>query len=82
MGKITIVARMGIKPENVAKAKALAARGCKVTADGHGEFMGALMALIDSLEFFVLGTPDPEHLAALSRVPGAQFYSEVARIAR
>ena len=24
-------------------------------ADGHGEFMGGLMALIDSVEFVVLG---------------------------
>jgi quinol monooxygenase YgiN len=51
-------------------------------ADGHGELMGALMALIDSLEFFVLGRPTPEHRAALSRIPGAQFHSEVASIPR
>lgn len=49
-------------------------------ADGHGEFMGGLMALIDSVEFVVLGEPTPEHAAALSSVPGAQFYSEVASI--
>ena len=40
-------------------------------ADGHGEFMGALMALIDSVEFVVLGEPTAEHAAALSSVPGA-----------
>ena len=45
-------------------------------ADGHGEFMGSLMALIDSLEFFVLGEPTAEHAASLARVPGAQFYPE------
>jgi quinol monooxygenase YgiN len=119
MGKITIFARMGIRPENLEQAKALATQGCKaaadepgtlaydwhyseeagnlvvlesyadsdahlthMAADGHGEFMGALMAVIDSLEFFVLGEPTPEHLAALSRVPGAQFYSELASIPR
>jgi quinol monooxygenase YgiN len=47
-------------------------------ADGHGELMGGLMALIDSLEFFVLGTPTAEHAEALAAVPGAQFYSELA----
>ena len=36
--------------------------------------------LIDSLEFVVLGEPTPEHAAALSSVPGAQFFSEVASI--
>lgn len=49
-------------------------------ADGHGEFMGRLMSLIDSVEFVVLGDPTPEHSAALSSVPGAQFFSEVASI--
>jgi quinol monooxygenase YgiN len=49
-------------------------------ADGHGEFMGSLMALIDSLEFFVLGEPSAEHTEALASVPGAQFYSELASI--
>jgi quinol monooxygenase YgiN len=49
-------------------------------ADGHGEFMGSLMALVDSVEFVVLGEPTPEHAAALSSVPGAQFFSEVASI--
>jgi hypothetical protein len=49
-------------------------------ADGHGEFMGRLMAMIDSLEFFVLGEPTPEHTAALANVPGAPFYSEVATL--
>jgi quinol monooxygenase YgiN len=49
-------------------------------AEGHDEFMGRLMALIDSVEFVVLGEPTPEHVAALSGVPGAQFFSEVASI--
>ena len=115
MGRITIVARMGVKPENVEKLRALAAEGCKVAADepgtltydwhysaehgslvlletyadssahfshmqsdGHGEFMGRLMGLIDSVEFFVLGEPTPEHVEALANVPGAQFYSKLA----
>jgi quinol monooxygenase YgiN len=47
-------------------------------ADGHGELMGGLMALIDSLEFFVLGEPTAQHAEALAAVPGAQFYSELA----
>jgi len=47
-------------------------------ADGHRELMGSLMALIDSLEFFVLGEPNAEHAEALAAVPGAQFYSELA----
>jgi hypothetical protein len=47
-------------------------------ADGHGEFMGTLMGLIDSVEFFVLGEPTPEHAEALASVPGAQFYTELA----
>ena len=42
--------------------------------------MSSLMALIDSVEFVVLGEPTPEHAAALSSIPGAQFYSEVASI--
>ena len=46
-------------------------------AEGHGELMGSLMALIGSLEFFVLGEPTAEHAAALAAVPGAQFYSEL-----
>ncbi|MEN9646410.1 MAG: Antibiotic biosynthesis monooxygenase [Actinomycetota bacterium] len=49
-------------------------------AEGHGEFMGRLMALIDSVEFVVLGEPTAEHAAALASVPGAQFFQEVARI--
>jgi quinol monooxygenase YgiN len=49
-------------------------------ADGHGEFMGRLMARIDSVEFYVLGEPTPEHAAALANVPGAHFYSEVATL--
>lgn len=48
-------------------------------ADGHGELMGSLMALIDSLEFFVLGEPTAEHAEALASVPGAHFYSQLAR---
>lgn len=47
-------------------------------ADGHGELMGNLMALVDSMEFFVLGEPTAEHIEALAAVPGAQFYSELA----
>lgn len=115
MGKITIFARMGVKPENVEKLKALAAEGCKVAADepgtltfdcyyseehgslvlletyadssaflshmqadGHDEFLGSLMALIDSVEFVVLGEPTAVLAEALATVPGAQFYSELA----
>ena len=52
-----------------------------IQADGHGEFMSSLMALIDSVEFVVLGEPTPEHAAAARRAsPAAQFYSEVASI--
>lgn len=117
MKRITIFARMGIRPENVEQVTALAAEGCKVAADepgtltydwhyspeqgclvlletyadsdahlahmqadGHGEFMGGLMALIDSVEFVVLGEPTPERAAALASVPGAQFFTEVASI--
>jgi quinol monooxygenase YgiN len=47
-------------------------------ADGHGELMGSLMALIDSLEFSVLGEPTAEHAEALASVPGARFYSALA----
>jgi quinol monooxygenase YgiN len=112
---ITIFARMGVEPENVARLTALAAEACEVAGDepgtltydwhyseehgslvvletyadssahlshmqaeGHGELMGSLMALIDSLEFFVLGTPTAEHAEALAAVPGAQFYTELA----
>ena len=115
MGEVTIIARMGVKPENLEKLKALATLGCKAAADepgtlsydwhyspesgsivlieayadssahfahmqadGHSEFMGSLMALIDSIEFFVLGQPTAEHAEALAAVPGAQFYSEIA----
>ncbi len=49
-----------------------------MAADGHGEFMGKLMALIDGVEFYVLGEPTAEHAEALAGVPGAQFYSPVA----
>lgn len=49
-------------------------------AEGHGEFMGALMALIDSVEFVVLGEPTAEHAAALASVPGGQLFTEVASI--
>lgn len=115
MGKITIFARMDVKPENRDKVQALAAEGCKVAADepgtlsyewhyseenaslvllesysdsaahlrhmqaeGHGEFMGNLMALIDGLDFYVLGEPTAEHREAVSGVPGAQFYEHLA----
>jgi quinol monooxygenase YgiN len=115
VGTITIFARMGVRPENVEKLKALASEGCKaaagepgtlaydwhyseeqgnvvlletyadsaahlshIQADGHGELMGSLMALIDSVEFSVLGEPTPEHARALASVPGAQFYTELA----
>lgn len=115
MGTITIFARMGVDPENVAQVRELAERGCRAAreepgtliydwhysdehgrlvvleayadsaahiahmqADGHGELMGSLMALIGSIEFYVLGEPTPEHAAMLSEVPGAQFYSELA----
>ena len=47
-------------------------------ADGHGELMGAVMGLIDSLEFSVLGELTPEHAEALANVPGAHFYSGFA----
>lgn len=57
-----------------------AAHFAHMGADGHEEFMGRLMALIDSLDFVVLGEPTPEHADALATVPGAQFYTEVARI--
>jgi quinol monooxygenase YgiN len=114
LGKITIVARMGVKAENVEKVRALAAEACNVAADepgtltydwnyseeygavvlleayadssahlahmradGHGELMGSLMALVDSIEFYVLGEPTAEHAEALAAVPGAQFYSEL-----
>lgn len=46
-------------------------------ANGHGERMSSLMALIDSLEFFVLDEPTAEHAEALASVPGAQFYAEL-----
>lgn len=119
MGKITIFARMRIKPEHVDQAMAIAAQACRTAADepgtlayewhysqdsgnlvvlesyadsnahlthmgapGHLELLGTLMALVDSIEFFVLGSPTPEHLAALSRFPGGQFHSEVASIGR
>ena len=106
MTKVTIFARMGIKPENVEQVTALAAKACtaaayskeqgclvvlesyadsaahfaNMQADGHDEMMGTLMALIDSIEFVVLGAPTAEHIAALSKVPGAQLFSEVASI--
>ncbi|MGE0026367.1 MAG: putative quinol monooxygenase [Thermoleophilia bacterium] len=116
MGEITIVARMGVRAENVERLRALAAEACRAAADepgtltydwhysdeheslvvletyadssahlshmqadGHGELMGGLMALIDSIEFFVLGEPTAEHAEALASIPGARFYSELAR---
>ena len=115
MGTITIFARMGLEPENVAQVKALATEACRVAedqpgtlvydwrysdehrslvvletyansaahiahmqAEGHGDVMGSLMALIGSIEFFVLGEPTAEHAEALRSVPGAQFYTELA----
>jgi quinol monooxygenase YgiN len=115
VGKITIFARMGVDPENVAPLKTLAAEGCKVAADepgtlvydwhysqehgtlvvlesyadssphlthmqadGHRELMGNLIALVDSIEFFVLGEPTAEHVEDLKAIRGAQFYSELA----
>lgn len=47
-------------------------------AEGHEEMMGSLMALIGSIEFYVLGEPTAEHAEMLSAVPGARFYSELA----
>ena len=47
-------------------------------AEGHGDFLGKLMALIDGVEFYVLGEPTAEHAAALAAVPGARFYSKLA----
>lgn len=47
-------------------------------AEGHREFMGGLMALIGSMEFYVLGEPTAEHAKALASVPGARFYTELA----
>jgi quinol monooxygenase YgiN len=55
-----------------------AAHIAHMQAEGHGEMMGSLMALIGSIEFYVLGEPTAEHAAMLSAVPGAQFYSELA----
>lgn len=47
-----------------------AAHLAHMSADGFGEYMGSLMALVDSAEFVVLGEPAPEHAAALSTIPG------------
>lgn len=116
MGKITIVGRMAVDPENVEELTTLIAEGRRVAADepgtltydwfysqergtvlvvetyadsaahlthmqaeGHGELMGGIMALIGSIEFYVLGEPTSEHAEALSAIPGAQFYSEIAQ---
>lgn len=46
--------------------------------DGHGEFMGALMGMVDSLEFHILGEPSAELAEAVKSVPGAHFYAEIA----
>ena len=46
--------------------------------EGHGDLMGRLMALLGSIEFFVLGEPTAEHAEALTSIPGAKFYSEIA----
>jgi hypothetical protein len=48
-----------------------AARIAHVQADGHGEMMGGLMALIGSIELDVLGEPTAEHAEMLSVVPDA-----------
>jgi quinol monooxygenase YgiN len=55
-----------------------AAHIAHMQAEGHEEMMGSLMALIGSIEFYVLGEPTAEHAETLSAVPGAQFYSELA----
>ena len=55
-----------------------AAHIAHMQAEGHGEMMGRLMALIGSMEFYVLGEPTAEHAEMLSAVPGVQFYSELA----
>jgi quinol monooxygenase YgiN len=55
-----------------------AAHIAHMQADGHGDMMATLMALIGSIEFYVLGEPTAEHAAMLSAVPGAQFFSELA----
>lgn len=55
-----------------------AAHIAHMQAEGHGEMMGKLMALIGSIEFHVLGQPTAEHAAMFSAVPGAKFYSELA----
>lgn len=55
-----------------------AAHFAHMQADGHEEFMGSLMALIDSVEFFVLGEPTAEHAEALATVPGGQLYTRLA----
>jgi quinol monooxygenase YgiN len=55
-----------------------AAHLAHMQADGHRELLGSLIALLDSLEFFVLGEPTPEHAEALAGFPGAQFYSALA----
>ena len=47
-------------------------------AEGHGDLMASLMALLGSIEFFVLGEPTADHAEALTSIPGAQFYSEIA----
>ena len=47
-------------------------------SEGHGEFMGYLMALIYGLDLFVLGEPTAEHREAVSGVPGAQFHEQLA----
>lgn len=55
-----------------------AAHIAHMQAEGHEEMMGSLMALIGSIEFYVLGEPTAEHAEMLRAVPGAQFYSELA----
>lgn len=55
-----------------------AAHLAHMQAEGHGELLGSLMALLGSIEFFVLGEPTPEHVAALGAIPGAQFFTQLA----
>ena len=55
-----------------------AAHIAHMQVEGHGDMMASLMALIGSMEFYVLGEPTAEHAEMLSAVPGAQFYSELA----
>ena len=109
MGTITIFARMGLEPENVAQVKALATEACRVAADQPGTLvydwhysdehrslvvletyansaaalahmqaagsagLESLMALIGSIEFFVLGEPTAEPAACMWARAAAEF---------